>query len=130
MLIVTIRTDKPEADIGLFEDHVKIADETWQAHRELSATLLTKLKELLEQNNKDWSDIEGIVIYKGPGSFTGLRIGFSVANTIAYSEGTPIVSSNTEDWQQSGIARLQNNENEKVALPEYGGEANTTKPRK
>lgn len=130
MLILVIRTDKPEAEIGLFEDQTKVAYESWQAHRELSNTLLTKLKELLEKNNKDWPDIEGIVIYKGPGSFTGLRIGFSVANTFAYSENIPVVSSSGDNWIAQGTEQLKKGENEKVALPEYGGEANTTKPRK
>jgi len=130
MLVVTFRTDKPEAEIGLFEDQAKTDYVTWQAHRELSNTLLIKLKELLEKNNKTWADVEGVVIYKGPGSFTGLRIGFSVANTIAYSEAIPVVSSSGDAWIVEGIERLKTSENEKVALPEYGGEANTTKPRK
>ncbi len=130
MIILTIRTDKPEAEIGLFKGQEKIAYETWQAHRELSVTIHKKIKKLLESCNKDWKDVEGIVVYKGPGSFTGLRIGFSVANTFAYAQNIPIVSDSSESWMQKGIARLQEDENEKIALPEYGEPAKTTQPRK
>lgn len=125
-----MRTDKPKAEIGLFSDQEELAYETWQAHRELSATIHQKTKSLLDSCQKDWSDIEGIVIYKGPGSFTGLRIGFSAGNAIAYAQNVPIVSVASDDWVPEGIARLLAGENEKISLPEYGGEANTTKPRK
>lgn len=47
MLILTIRTDKPEAEIGLFNDQEKIAYEVWEAHRELSVSLHQKVEDLL-----------------------------------------------------------------------------------
>lgn len=130
MIILTIRTDKPEAEIRLFEDDEMLDQISWQAHRELSVTIHKKIEELLLSRQKTWQEIGGIVIYKGSGSFTGLRIGFSVANTIAFAENIPIISSSGSQWEGSGIARLQNGENERVALPDYGGDAHTTKPRK
>ena len=80
MLILTIRTDKPEAEIGLFEDNKQLAYEMWQAHRELSDTIHKKIEKLLKSQKKDWQNIDGIVCFKGPGSFTGLRIGLTVGN--------------------------------------------------
>ncbi len=130
MIILTIRTDKPQAEIGLFNDTKKLAYEEWQAHRELSKTLHQKLKELLKSQGKDWQDIEAIVVFKGPGSFTGLRIGLSVGNALANSLGVPVVSESGEDWIQKAIQRLRNKENETIALPEYGGEVYTTKQKK
>jgi len=130
MLILTIRTDKPEAQVGLFEDAEQLAYEKWQAHRELSKTIHSKIKGLLQSQKKDWKDIKGVVCFKGPGSFTGLRIGLTVGNALAYSLGIPIVSAEGDDWIAEGIKRHNNNENEKVAIPEYGAEANITKPRK
>lgn len=130
MLILSVRTDKPEAEIGLFEDTKQIAYKTWQAHRELSETIHKKVGNLLKSQKKDWKDIESIVCFKGPGSFTGLRIGLTVANTLAYGLAVPIVSSEGKDWIQKGIKRLQSGEDEHVALPDYGTEVHTTKPRK
>jgi tRNA threonylcarbamoyladenosine biosynthesis protein TsaB len=130
MLILTIRTDKPEAEIGLFDDDQKLAYETWYAHRELSVTLLTKIDELLLGQQKKLADLEGIVGFAGPGSFTGLRIGLTVANTLAYGLAKPIVATKGDNWVQLGIKRLANNDVDQVALPEYGAAARITQQRK
>lgn len=129
MLILTIRTDNPEAEIGLFEDDVQLASESWQAHHQLSETIHGKLDEILDSQGKDIHDIQGIVIFEGPGSFTGLRIGFSVANALAYSLQIPIVTMGNEDWQNAGIQKLLHGEKQKIALPKYGAPVHTTKPK-
>lgn len=130
MLILTLRTDKPEAELGLYEDDKKLAYERWQAHRELAETIHKKLAEILNKSSKSVSDIESIVAYKGPGSFTGLRIGLSVANALAYSLQIPIVATTGDDWVADGISKLQNNQDDKIALPEYGSDAHVTAQRK
>jgi len=130
-MILTIRTDKPEAEIGLFDAQgTKIAYEAWLAHRELADTLLSKIKALLESQQKTFTDVTGIVAFQGPGSFTGLRIGITVANTFAYSQDIPIVGAMGEQWIQDGIKTLTTTENKQIVLPEYGAEANISKPRK
>lgn len=130
MLVLTIRTDKPEAEIGLFENGVELAYEKWQAHRQLAETIHTKVEQLLSQNKKELKDLRGIAVFKGPGSFTGLRIGLTVGNALGYGLEIPIVSSGGRDWIKSGTRRLQDGENEQIAIPQYGGEVHTTKPRK
>lgn len=105
-------------------------DEEWEANRELAKGLLGYLQDQLEKNHKTWADISGIVAYKGPGSFTGLRIGLTVLNTFAESEGVPIVGTTGELWQTIGQDRLNAGENDKIVLPEYGSEAHITQPRK
>lgn len=125
-MILTIRTDKPEAEIGLFSaDGQKLDYKTWQAHRELSSTILVVTKELLVNQNADFKDITGIVFYKGPGSFTGLRIGASVANALQAKS----VNEDGEDWIEKGIERLQKNESQ-PALPFYDSDPHTTLPKK
>ncbi|MDB5163495.1 MAG: hypothetical protein JWS12_112 [Candidatus Saccharibacteria bacterium] len=130
MIILTIRSDKPEAEIGLFQDSSQLAYQTWSAHRQLGLTIHNKILDLLKSQKKDWKDIQGVVCFKGPGSFTGLRIGLSVGNTLAMSNNLPIVATASEDWIQIGIQRLLKGDNEKAAVPNYGAEAFTTKPKK
>jgi tRNA threonylcarbamoyladenosine biosynthesis protein TsaB len=130
MLILTLRTDKPEAELGFFDNEKKLSYYTWQAHRELSETILIKLNEQLIATKHSLKDIDGIIIYKGPGSFTGLRIGISVANALAYSLDAPIVSQSGGEWIRQGIGRLESDDNEKVALPEYGALPHITQPKK
>ena len=130
MIILTLRTDKPEAEIGLYDDQGQLAYETWTAHRQLAETLHSKTLDLLKRQNKGWSDIQGLVIFKGPGSFTGLRIGLSVANALAYSLSVPIIGTMGDNWQTEGIENLLTGKSNKVAVPEYGSDAHITAPRK
>jgi len=130
MLILTIRTDKPEAELGLYKDNEQVAYHSWQAHRQLAETIHTEIKKILEAEDYKLSDLNAIVAYKGPGSFTGLRIGLSVANALANSLGLAIVGETTDDWIKLGIEKLMKGENQKIIVPEYGAAPNVTKPRK
>ncbi len=129
MIILTIRTDKPEAEIGLYDDQKQLAYDKWQAHRLLAETIHQKIQSLLNIQSITLHQVEGIVVFEGPGSFTGLRIGVSVAGALAYGLNIPIVSS-AEDWLESGIARLLDGQSEKIPVPNYGAPATTTKQRK
>jgi len=102
----------------------------WEAGRQLADGLIQFLRKQLAEQSKTWSDIEGLIAYKGPGSFTGLRIGLTVLNTIADTNGVPIVGQTGEDWLQSGRVRLTAGENDQLVMPLYGREPNITKPRK
>ena len=129
MTILTIRTDKPEAEIGLYEGAQKLAYTSWLAHRELAESIHLKVKELLAGQQKDIKDIAGIIIFQGPGSFTGLRIGISVANALANSLKVPIVGTAGEHWLEQGTEKLEKSANDHLILPEYGAPPHTTKPR-
>jgi tRNA threonylcarbamoyladenosine biosynthesis protein TsaB len=129
MLILTIRTDKPEAEIGLFNDEKKLAYSTWQAHRQLAETIHSKIKELLDSQSRLLNDLGGIVAFKGPGSFTGLRIGLSAANALAYGLHIPIVSVTGTDWLKKGNQAIKQGKDEQIALPKYGSPPHITLPK-
>jgi tRNA threonylcarbamoyladenosine biosynthesis protein TsaB len=130
VLILTLRTDNPEAEIGLYKDDQRLSHYTWPAHRQLAETVHLKIKEQLAQSKYDLHDITGIIFYKGPGSFTGLRIGASVANALAASLPANIVGETDDSWQDKGVARLINDENEKQVMPEYGAPVHITLPKR
>jgi tRNA threonylcarbamoyladenosine biosynthesis protein TsaB len=129
MLILTLRTDKPQAELGLFEDGRQLAYVNWQAHRQLAETIHQKLQDLLSSQDKRLSDLQGLIAYRGPGSFTGLRIGLSVANALAVSLNLPIVGSTGEQWIEAGRQKLLVVGNQ-IVTPEYGAPVRTTKPKK
>jgi len=130
MIILTVRTDKPEAEVGLYEDDRQIAYETWQAHRELGRTIHTKIHELLVSVGKEWQDVQGIVGFRGPGSFTGLRIGLTVVNALALGNDCPAVGAMGDDWKEDGIRRLLAGKADESVMLEYGAEAHITQQRK
>jgi tRNA threonylcarbamoyladenosine biosynthesis protein TsaB len=130
MLILTIRTDKPDAEIGLFQSGDKLAYSTWPAHRQLAETIHLKIHELLESQGRRPEDIKGITVFKGPGSFTGLRVGLSVANALAYSLRVPIIGAASVDWLQAGAAALRQGQDDQQVMPEYGSPPHVTPPKK
>lgn len=132
MTILSLKTDSPEAETGLYDDNQHIGHINWQAHRQLAETLHARIALLLSRFNKNLEDLEGVVVFAGPGSFTGLRIGVSVANALAYSLGVPIAGSTGKDWIQTGFEQLKLTPatNTLSVLPEYGSPVHTTLPRK
>lgn len=130
MLTLTIRTDKPEAEIGLYANSQPLAYHTWEAHRKLAETIHSTIKSLLDDHGKTLKDINAVAVFKGPGSFTGLRIGCSVANALADSLRVPVVAANGEQWIYTALERLKAGENERVALPNYGAPPRTTAQKK
>jgi tRNA threonylcarbamoyladenosine biosynthesis protein TsaB len=60
------------------------------------ASLLTVfIEELLKESDIKAGDLEAVAVSKGPGSYTGLRIGVSVAKGIAYAASIPLISVDT-----------------------------------
>ncbi|MBX4197515.1 tRNA (adenosine(37)-N6)-threonylcarbamoyltransferase complex dimerization subunit type 1 TsaB [Candidatus Saccharibacteria bacterium] len=130
MLILALRTDKPEAELYLYDRQKKLAVLKWQANLKLAETLNKQLKNILNKSSISLNDLQGIAIYKGPGSFTGLRIGMSIANALAYSQSIPIVAKNGDDWIKMAIKGLISGQSDKLATPEYGAPVRVTKPKK
>lgn len=57
----------------------KIAQNSWSSQK-----LLPLVEELLNENKIKLTDVSEIKFHEGPGSYTGLRVGAAVANTLAY----------------------------------------------
>lgn len=130
-MILAIKTDNPNAEVILVNNDGTIAStHSWLAHRTLAKELPGVIRQQLEQTSSDWSALSAVIMFSGPGSFTGLRIGAAVANTLAYAQNIPIVGSSGEEWVQNGVSRLKSGQNDQLVMPAYGSEANITKPKK
>lgn len=132
MIFLTIRTDQPEAEVGLFRDAERLAYDKWLAHRELSASIHKRISQMLELQKLELNDVGGLVVYTGPGSFTGLRIGISLANALSYSLEIPIAGVNGDDWITRGTQQILSGRHSSVRsiIPEYGQPAHTTDQKK
>lgn len=130
-MILAVRTDAPTVFFELFDDSGReIGDKEWLAERQLARDLLARLEEFLGEHGGNWETLSGLVVYRGPGSFTGLRIGMTVMNSIAYGASLPIVGETGDTWSSDGVARLTRGENDHMVMPEYGAPARITSPRK
>ena len=71
------------------------------------ATLLNALiRQVFAKSGKELNKIDAVAISKGPGSFTGLRIGVSTAKGLAYALEKPLLSSGTLDNMAHGAIDL------------------------
>lgn len=128
-MIILLDTSTPVCDLVVTDGTYRL-ERQWQADRTLAKNLLHYLTEALAESGHIVNDISGIGVMAGPGSFTGLRIGMAVCNTLADSLSVPIVSERGDGWREVALARLRAGESDKIVLPYYGGEANITQPRK
>ncbi len=83
---------------------------------DLAEGLLRFIKEKLEDNHKSWQDLTEITFMSGPGSFTGLRIGATIVNTLSHELKIPLKTHHGETVQ--------------LIIPDYGRPANISKPKK
>ena len=76
--------------LGLIEDHAPRALLYTQCRRRNAQILLTQLQELLKNLNWDLDDVDELIVNRGPGSYTGVRIALSVVRTTAQVLKLPI----------------------------------------
>ena len=62
-----------------------------------SQVLLPLIEKILKVEKLDFNDLKGIEVETGPGSFTGLRVGISVANALAFSLMIPVNGKKVEN---------------------------------
>ena len=129
-MILAIKTNQPQTTLALIDGAQTVEQYDWPADRQLAATLLTEIKALLHRHKLDWDDLSGLIVHRGPGSFTGLRIGVTVANTIAYAQQLPVVGTTGDNWVADGVKQLKSAPPGGQVVPEYGAEPNISKPRK
>jgi tRNA threonylcarbamoyladenosine biosynthesis protein TsaB len=125
-----LRTDAPVAQMYLYDGDTCVAEESWQADRQLAYGLLEHLERFLTAHECRFEELSGLFVYKGPGSFTGLRIGITVMNTIAYASTIPIIGETEDEWRHVAVQRLLDGQNDEIVLPFYGADPRITKPRK
>ncbi|MCA9330652.1 tRNA (adenosine(37)-N6)-threonylcarbamoyltransferase complex dimerization subunit type 1 TsaB [Candidatus Saccharibacteria bacterium] len=124
-MILAIRTDKPDAELLLLGGDGLSARCEWRADRQLAETLTARIDQFLASQNVALTDLRGVAVYVGPGSFTGLRIGISVANALGAGLGVPVHALDEDTWGSSVTGH-----GERLVLPKYGSEPHITAPRK
>ena len=128
-MILLLDTSTPICYLTLIRGEDQYAY-SWQADRTLALDLLSYIRDRLNDHEANLQSLTGVGLMKGPGSFTGLRIGATVANTLTRELAIPIVGTVGETWRQDALARLKNGESDELVLPDYGRPARITTPKK
>lgn len=84
-----VDTHSEKVTLALIEED-KIFEKNAFSNRSHSEVVVPLLDDILKEAGCDLAKLDEIVVVNGPGSFTGVRIGVTVAKTIAYSHSIPI----------------------------------------
>ncbi len=94
-MILCIETATPLCSVALCDSNRVTAVKEYDEGRSHAASLTPGIVELLEETGIRVADLEAVAVSKGPGSFTGLRIGVSTAKGLAYAASIPMIGINT-----------------------------------
>jgi len=97
MKILAIDSSGLVASVAVLEDEELIAEYTVNYKKTHSETLLPMLDEIKKMTDLDLSTVDAIAVSKGPGSFTGLRIGSATVKGLAYALDVPVIAVPTVD---------------------------------
>lgn len=95
MIVLYIDTSSSLLNLGLVKDDKLIGKVEDYLGKDMSTYALSSIIKMLNKNNIKPNDVDKIIVSVGPGSFTGIRIGVTIAKTFAWSlnkEITPITS--------------------------------------
>lgn len=91
MKLLAVDTSTTSCSVALFSDDRLLAEAVFSEGKTHSRHLLSMVHRILEEGDFNISDIQGIAVTLGPGTFTGLRIGLSTVKGLAAATRTPVV---------------------------------------
>ena len=97
MIILSVDGATPVAGVAVVKDGVLLSEEMLNVGNTHSIQLMPMVAEVLEKCNFTMQDIDAVVTSKGPGSFTGLRIGMATAKGLVQGSGCKLVAVPTLD---------------------------------
>ncbi len=90
MKLFSLSTAEQGASMALFQGETLICESYWAGSKSHSMRLMPMVEQMIvDQAGLAMSDIDGFIAAKGPGSFTGLRIGISVIKGLAFAVSKP-----------------------------------------
>lgn len=97
VLILAFDCSSPSGSVALLEDSQVLARADLEPSKRSAVTLAPAIAEVLVHAGKRTSELSLVGTTIGPGSFTGLRVGVTMAKTLAYALKCALVGLNTLD---------------------------------
>lgn len=97
MIVLSMDSSSLVTTVALLKDEHLLGEFTLNFKREHSVILMEKIEMLLKDCNIDISEVDGFVVSKGPGSFTGLRIGMATVKGLSMGSNKPYLSISSLD---------------------------------
>jgi tRNA threonylcarbamoyladenosine biosynthesis protein TsaB len=107
-LILNIETSSPVCSVALTEDENILALRESSEEKSHAGNLSVFIEEILNEKHISLSDLNALAVGKGPGSYTGLRIGVATAKGMAYGAKIPLVAVSTlETMVRFALQRME-----------------------
>lgn len=90
MITLGIELSSRQGSVALLNDGTVLAEKTWMGERVRHNSLFQTLDTLLDETGVSYSDISRYVVGRGPGSFSGMRMSFAVAQALALPSKTEV----------------------------------------
>lgn len=97
MKILSIDSSSKVATAAIVNEDGLIAEYTLNNKAEHSILIMEMIDNILKSSNLTIDDIDGFAVSKGPGSFTGLRIGMATIKGLSFGSNKPYISISTLD---------------------------------
>lgn len=94
-IILNIETSTPVCSVALAENNTILATRESSVEKSHAGNLAVFIEEILNEKKISVKDLDAIAIGKGPGSYTGLRIGVATAKGLAYGAKKPLIAVST-----------------------------------
>ena len=104
--ILLIETSTARLSAALSEDGVVTAFRVCDEPRMQASLTAPYVKEVLDEKRLTMKDLDAVCVGRGPGSYTGLRVGVSTAKGLCFGAGIPLLSIGTLDTLVSEAHRL------------------------
>jgi tRNA threonylcarbamoyladenosine biosynthesis protein TsaB len=96
-MLLALDTSTSFASIAVVDEQRLLAELNWYAGTRHSTDLFSRLDWLLASHSLSMSDLSGIAVATGPGSFNGLRVAVTAAKSLCFALGLPLYSGSTLD---------------------------------
>lgn len=106
-MIICLESATPTCSVALCNKGKVISLKESEQGRSHAALLTVFIEELLKETGLKTTDLDAVAVSKGPGSYTGLRIGVSVAKGIAYGASIPLIGVETTFSLYNGYISLK-----------------------
>ena len=97
MIVLSIDSATESASCAVLDEDKLLGEITFNYKKQHSVILMTMVEELLKNVALTINDIGGFVVSKGPGSFTGLRIGIATVKGLSQGTGKPFLGVSSLD---------------------------------
>ena len=104
MISLFLNTASSRFNAAIAKDNKVLDSVVSYYEKDLSKDALLEITKLLDNNNLSANDVDEIICVRGPGSFTGLRIGVTIAKTFAYFLKKELYSVSSLDVMASSVS--------------------------